>query len=607
MSRGFVTLSFIVVVATAAAAQQPAPGQAGQAVFDRACASCHGAAAAAGTAPTIAILRAMTPEAILNALVNGRMQVQGSALTEAERRSVSEFIAGRALSVAPAAAAAPRCSSSTAVTDPDAAGSWNGWGNGGTNNRYARNGGLSAADLPRLQLKWAFGYAGVAAARAQPAIGGGRLFVASENGEVHALDPRTGCTHWTYKAQSGVRSALVLGTYKNATGAGVAVYFGDAKANAYAVDATSGRELWVRRVDDHAAAAITGGFAVSNGRVFVPVQGLNEEGQGGRGGYKCCTFRGSLVALDANSGAQVWKTYTVGENQPRAVNKDGVQMYGPAGGGIWSAPTIDAKRGFVYVATGNGYSDPPQPTTDAVIAMDVQTGRVRWVNQLTKGDQWTMGCAPQNPDNPACPATMGPDYDFSAAPALTTVRGRDMVVVPQKSGMMFALDPDNEGQTIWQQRIGQGSGLGGQWGGAVDETHAYTGVSDLMSPTPGGMRALDLATGQIAWSVGPQPRLCDAKRPTCRASQGGAVTAIPGAVLSGSLDGGLRAYSSADGKIIWQFDSNQEFATVNGVKANGGGLEGPGPIVSGGMLYFNSGYGGFIGNPGNVLLAFGLD
>jgi polyvinyl alcohol dehydrogenase (cytochrome) len=159
---------------------------------------------------------------------------------------------------------------------------------------------------------------------------------------------------------------------------------------------------------------------------------------------------------------------------------------------------------------------------------------------------------------------------------------------------------------IWQQRIGQGSGLGGQWGGAVDGQNAYFGVSNLLSPNPGGMRAVSLATGQMVWSVGPQKPLCGEGR-TCRPSQGAAVTVIPGAVLSGSLDGGMRAYSTSDGTILWTFDSNREFQTVNGVKALGGGLEGPGAIVSGGMLYFNSGYGGFIGNPGNVLLAFAVE
>jgi polyvinyl alcohol dehydrogenase (cytochrome) len=365
--------------------------------------------------------------------------------------------------------------------------------------------------------------------------------------------------------------------------------------------------LWVRKVDEHPSAAITGAPAVYGGRVYVPVQGLNEEGMGGRGGYQCCTFRGSVSALDANTGAVIWKTYTIEESKPRAKNKDGVQLYGPAGGGIWSSPTVDPQRGFVYVATGNGYADPPQKTTDAIIAMDMKTGAVKWVNQVTPNDQWTMGCRPENPDNPSCPATLGPDFDFSASPALTRVNGRDLLVLPQKSGMAFALDPDNEGKLVWQQRIGKGSGLGGQWGAAADEQNAYIGVSDLQTPTPGGLRALKLATGEVAWSMEPQTRLCNATQPSCRAAQGGAVTVIPGAVLSGSLDGGMRAYSTKDGSILWMFDTNRPFDTVNGVSATGGGIEGPGAIVAGGMVFFNAGYGGVLNRPGNVLLAFGTD
>jgi polyvinyl alcohol dehydrogenase (cytochrome) len=347
-------------------------------------------------------------------------------------------------------------------------------------------------------------------------------------------------------------------------------------------------------------------LALSAGRVYVPVQGLTEEGQGGRGGYQCCTFRGSVSALDANTGAVVWKTYTVEESKPRAKNKDGVQMYGPAGGGIWSAPTVDPQRGFVYVATGNGYAEPAQKTTDAVIALDMKTGAIKWVNQTTPNDLWTMGCRPQNPDNPSCPATLGPDFDFSASPALTRFNGRDMLVVPQKSGMTFALDPDNEGKLLWQQRTGRGSGFGGQWGAAADDQNAYVGVGDLQSPTPGGLRALKLGTGEVAWSMDPPERLCTTSK-SCRAGQGGAVTVIPGAVLSGSLDGGMRAYSTKDGSILWTFDTNRPFDTVNGVRATGGGIEGAGAIVANGMVFFNSGYGGILNRPGNVLLAFGLD
>jgi polyvinyl alcohol dehydrogenase (cytochrome) len=577
----------------------------GPAAYDRACAACHSDTDSG--APTRNVLRAMTPEAILNSLVNGKMQQQGAKLTDADRRAVAEFLAGRPLGTTAASTVNTRCSASPAMSDPSRGPSWNGWGNGTTNARYARDGGVTAAELPKLKLKWAFGYANVNAARAQPAYAGGRLFVASENAEVHALDPKTGCTHWTFVANSGVRTALSVGPYKTARANGYAVYFGDMKANVYAVDANTGVQLWVRKLDQHPAAAITGAPTVHAGRVYVPTQGLSEEGQGGRGGYECCTFRGSVSALDANTGAVIWKTYTIDEPKPRAKNAAGVQLWGPAGGGIWAAPTVDPQRGFVYVATGNGYADPPQKTTDAVIALDMKTGAIKWVNQTTPNDQWTMGCRAQNPDNPSCPATLGPDHDFSASPTLTRVNGRDLLVVPQKSGMAFALDPDNEGRLLWQQRIGRGSGLGGQWGAAADGENAYIGVSDLQTQTPGGLRALKLTNGEIAWSMEPQTRLCNAQQPACRAAQGGAVTVIPGAVLPGSLDGGMRAYSTKDGSILSTFDTNRSFDTVNGVTATGGGIEGPGAIVAGGMVFFNAGYGGILNRPGNVLLAFALD
>jgi polyvinyl alcohol dehydrogenase (cytochrome) len=359
----------------------------------------------------------------------------------------------------------------------------------------------------------------------------------------------------------------------------------------------------MREIDAHDSAAITGSLTVHEGRVYVPVQGLNEEGYGGRGNYPCCTFRGSLSSLDASTGELIWKSYTIAEPEPRGTNADGVQMWGPAGGGIWSPATVDDRRGLVYVATGNGYADPPQPTTDAVIAIDIESGEHRWVNQVTAGDQWAGGCGPRNPDNPACPDVQGPDADFSAPPALASVNGRELLVLPQKSGMAHALDPGDDGALVWQYRIGQGSGLGGQWGGAFDGKNVYIGVADLFAPNPGGLHAIDLATGERVWHAEPQPVLCAPGR-TCRPAQGGPVTVIPGAVLSGSLDGGMRAYSTEDGTVVWQFDTNREFETVNGVEARGGGMDAAGPIVAGGMLFFNSGYGGFIGNPGNVLLAF---
>jgi polyvinyl alcohol dehydrogenase (cytochrome) len=597
-------------LACAGASCDEAAAQDGAAAFRANCATCHLAADEAQdlAVPSAEALRAFTPEAILNSLLNGRMRIQGTPLSEADRRAVSEFLGGRPLRALSAGSSVVSCAASPAFQGAGAEGEWNGWGNGIRNTRFARNGGLTAADLPRLKLKWAFGFADVTSARAQPALVGGRLFVASDSGAVHALDPDSGCAYWSFLAEATVRTGLLVAPYTEPQGsAGWAVYFGDLRGNAYAVDATSGRPVWVRKLDEHPMAAITGTIAYHDGRVFVPVQGLNEEVQGGRPEYECCTFRGSLSALDAGTGNVVWKTYTIAEKQSRGANAAGVPQWGPAGGGIWSSPTIDVERGAVYASTGNGYADPSQPTTDAVIAFDIETGRLRWSQQFIANDNWTLGCGPTNETNANCPRTLGPDYDFAASAALVRVAGRDLLVLPQKSGMAYALDPDQDGALVWEHRFGEGGGRGGQWGSAVDGRQAYFGVADFGRRAPGGMVAVDLASGERAWHRPPEPLLCGAPSRACSAAQGAAVTAIPGAVLSGSLDGGLRAYAADDGRILWQFDTNRDFTTVNGVRANGGSMDGPGPIVAGGLLLVNSGYGGTVSLPGNVLLVFGLD
>lgn len=593
-----------------------AQGAEDELLFTAQCAICHTEATPAPgspneKAPTRAQLRQFNAEAVLTALTSGKMQLQGSLLNDAQKRGVAEFATGKRLSAASVGTATVlnRCSFDRATRDPARTAGWNGHGNGPTATRFqdAKAGGITAADLPRLKLKWAFGYAAVGAARTQPTVAGGKLFVASENGEVHALDPATGCTFWTFKAQAGVRTAPSVAAYKKAGGGrGYAVFVGDTRANMYAIDADTGRQVWVTQIDKHPSAGITGAPIVHDGRVFVGTQGLGEEGRGATNGYQCCTFRGSLTALDTSSGQVLWQTFNVGVPAMRAKNKDGVQMWGPAGGSIWSAPSIDAKRGLVYAATGNGYADPPQPMTDAVVAYDQKTGAVRWHQQIIAADQWAMGCQATNPDNPGCPGTLGPDYDFSATPMLTKVGGRELIVLPQKSGIAYALDPARNGEMVWKRAFGNASGLGGQWGGAVDGQNLYTGTNGFLAK-PGGMSAIRLSDGSLVWQQPPQPLLCGEPKPGCGAGQGAAVTAIPGALLSVSLDGGIRAYSTADGRILWLFDANKEFTTVNGVKANGASMDGPGPVVAHGMVYVNSGYGGLVGRPGNVLLAFGLE
>jgi polyvinyl alcohol dehydrogenase (cytochrome) len=600
------TCKAIGLAAAAAAIALPALAQEaadGGSVYASTCATCH-ANPDVEDAPRLDQLREMAPGAIVNILTNGVMQVQGSTLSSDQQIAVAEFITGKPVDRS-ASFFVDRCERSQPVTTLGGERDWNGWGNGLANARNAARGGLTAADLPKLELKWAFGYANIEQARAQPTYVDGRLFVASENGEVHALDPQTGCTIWSFTAGSGVRTAVNVGPYEKADGSGgFAAYFGDMSANAYAVDANTGELIWTREIDAHPSAAITGPLTIYEGRVFVPTQGLNEEGSGTRNNYPCCTFRGRLEALDASTGKILWDSFTIDAPRSRGKNAAGVEAFGPAGGGIWSPATIDPKRGLVYIATGNGYADPPQPTTDAVIAIDIATGARRWVMQLTPGDTWAGGCPPKSTDNPVCPETLGPDADFSSPPAMVTAGGRDLLVLPQKSGLAYALDAGKNGELVWQYRIGQGTGLGGQWGPSFDGRNAYIGVSDMLSANPGGIHAIDLVTGERVWYTAPANPLC-AGKPQCRPSQGAATTVIPGAVLSGSLDGGMRAYSTDDGSVLWLYDTNRDFETVNKVPAHGGGMDGPGAVVAGGMLFFNAGYGGFGRPGGNVLLAFG--
>jgi polyvinyl alcohol dehydrogenase (cytochrome) len=523
---------------------------------------------------------------------------------------------GRGAPAQTAAPAAPpavtRCTAPTPTTDPAreaARMNWMNWGNDASNSRFAPASGLTAADLPRLKLKWAFGYEGSPSARPQPAMAGGKLFTGSDNGQLQALDPKTGCAYWTFKAEFGVRSGITVGPYKAAGQTKYAAFFGDQRGNAYAVDTITGQQVWKRKVDDYPSAAITGALTIQDGKVFVPLQGLTEEGSGGRGTTACCQFRGSLSALNADTGAVLWKTYLVDEPKLRGKNARGQDAFGPAGGAIWASPTVDLRRRSVYVSTGNAYADPVQPMTDAIVAMDIDTGKVKWVYQATANDNWLGGCGARNNGNLGCPEVQGPDHDFSASPLLATLGtagGRQLLITPQKSGMAHALDPET-GKLVWQYRFGQGAGLGGVWGAAADGQNIYFGVSDGQSPNPGGVRAARLATGEQIWNVpGPQPRLC-AGIARCTASMGAAVTLIPGAVLAGSHDGGLRAYSTEDGKVLWTFDTNKEFTTVNGVKATGASIDGSPLIVADGMIYLNSGYGGIAARPGNVLLAFGLE
>jgi polyvinyl alcohol dehydrogenase (cytochrome) len=576
-------------------------------------------------APQATALKQMSAENAQFALTGGSMQIQAAGLTQSEIRAVIEFVTGKTL-VKEAFPKQAYCADTGAsldqsLTQPH----WNGWGVDAVNNRFQPDAmaKLSAADVPRLKLKWAFGFPGAARAYAQPAVMGGRVFVGSEGKRIYSLNASSGCIYWTMEADTSVRTAITVGRL----GSRWAVYFGDQRANAYAVDAMTGQTLWKTRVNAHPLAMTTGAPTLFEGRLYVPASS-GEEVVGAGPTYSCCTFRGTVTALDAATGKVIWTAYTIPEEaKPTRKNQKGTQLYGPSGAGVWGSPTIDAKKRAIYVATGDSYSDPPARTSDAFVAFDLETGRMLWWRQMTEGDAFNVACGnPALQDN--CPQAKGPDFDFGSSPILVDLpNGRRALIAGQKSGVVHAVDPDREGEVLWQTRLGRGSALGGiQWGPAADGNNIYVALSDIgfrAAPpgTPGarqgllgnvaldprsggGLFALKLGTGERVWTT-PHPGCGD--RAGCSPAQSAAVTAIPGVVFSGSVDGRLRAYSTTDGRILWDVDTARDYETVNGVKGTGGAIDGPGAVIVGGMLYVNSGYALFGGAPGNVLLAFSVD
>lgn len=574
----------------------------GETLFKTYCAACHNGAPDS-RAPNMEVMRQRSPAAILDILANGAMRVQGSSLSGPQRHALAEYLGGSQLVGDPTGAAHGRCDTSPPF-NIDAGAAWNGWGTSITNTRFqsAQAAGLTAAQVPHLELRWAFGFPDATSAWAQPTVVGGRVFVGSQNGTVYSLDAKTGCIHWFFSAHGGVRTAITVGPTAN----GAAVYFGDTNANAYALDASSGKLLWETKVEEHLLARITGAPALYRDRLYVPMSSY-EESQGARPEYGCCTFRGSVTALDTKTGKIIWHSYMIPEApQPRGTSSAGVTLYGPAGVSIWSAPTIDAKRNLIYVGTGNGYTGEEVPTSDSVVALDLTTGKIAWVKQLFPKDIYISGCR-RGSSNPNCNDQKGPDFDFGNSPILAELaNGKEAIVIGQKSGVGWALDPDKQGDIIWEYRAGKGSALGGiEWGSATDNEHAYFAVSDMFTPKPGGLHAVNLRTGERDWFTPPPKPQCPAGQ-RCNAAQPAAVTVIPGVVFLGSNDGTLRAYSSKDGTIIWAVDTNKDFETVNGVPAKGASMLGPGVTIANGMVFAPSGYGAFGGRAGNVLLAFGV-
>jgi len=585
----------------------PAAPLSGETVFQQRCASCHDSGDP--RIPRRDELKKLTVTTITRTLDFGLMASIASPMRRDERDAVAAFLGmpgGNATSPAKAF-----CTDRSVKIDDQAKAVWNGWSPSLANTRYqsADLAGLSVTQVPRLKLKWAYGYDGDIVAFSPPTVLGNQLFVGSAGGVVQALHLDSGCVQWTYQATGGVRAAIRVVPL----GDKHALLFGDQVGWFYALEAETGRQLWKKRPEIHEAVRLTASPVAYKDLVYVPVSSW-EENRPINSAYPCCTFRGSVVAYRIKDGTQVWKTYTI-RDKPKVTGKsEGVDTWGPSGASIWSAPTIDPKRGVMYVTTGDNFSAPATDMSDSILALELNTGRIVWAKQTLPGDIWTSGCNSKG----NCP---GPDYDYGSSALLERLEnGRDVLLAGQKSGVVYALDPDKKGQILWQVRGGQGGINGGvQFGMASDGQKVYAATSDVVRGTPykdpldarptpldpkqgGGLTALRIGTGERVWYV--PPSTCGA-RPDCSPAQAAAVTAIPGVVFSGSLDGHLRAYSAEEGKILWDFDTVRDYETVNGVRASGGALNGPGAVVVGGMLFVNSGYGRNGGMAGNVLLAFG--
>jgi polyvinyl alcohol dehydrogenase (cytochrome) len=609
-------------------AQESSQRPSGEAVFNARCKTCHDPAVE--RAPTRAELAFRAPADIVTALTTGVMAPMAKGLSQPEIEAVALFLApGQQLG---SAGSDQMCAANGPIKA--SASDWPALGPDENSSRFQPKPGINAADVAKLKVKWAFSMSG----GGQPVVVGDWLFITNRNGKFYALDAKTGCVHWAVEDAASRTTPMVI--HSSISPSGWATFIGVGKRVVRAFDAQTGKEIWhSESLENHIASNITGTPVVSGDQLFVPLSS-GEEVFAMQPKYSCCTFRGSLAALDLKTGQKQWQTSMITEPlQPTRTNANGIQMQGPAGAPIWASPTVDAKRGLVYVVTGDSYTDATTNGDDAIVAVEMKTGKVRWRNQVTTNDNFIVGCSgPVKVAN--CPTPTGPDFDFGATPILFKHGNKQILVAGQKSGSVYGVDPDT-GRTLWKTAVGAGSPLGGiEWGIGADSKYVFVPNSDIgevfneiataagaPSPTPEnavagkpGLFALDPFTGKIVWNA-PAPiapchyagdRSKDFTKGACVRAQSAAPAVMPGVVFSGTLDGWFRAYDAATGKILWEFSTTaQTYNTVNGNPAQpGGGIDGMGPTIAGGMVYTMSGFNGAArtgGNGINVLLAFSVD
>ncbi len=580
----------------------------GMALYQAHCAACHDGQVP--RAPHMITFSTMGADTLLNAMNNGVMRAQASALSVTERGVLAGFLAGEAM--APPKPILACAEPISALADSDAA-AMQGWGGNAENHRHSDGAvaGLDRSNVDRLALKWVFAYPGALRARSQPLVHDGVIFVGSQSGDIYALDLESGCAHWIYSAGAEVRSSLSLGQVPGRKSP--VIYMGDFSATVHAIDARDGSLIWRTPVGDHPDATITGSPKLHDGSLYVPISS-SEWATAADPGYACCTFRGGVVSVNAASGELNWRAHVI--DKPAAetgeTNPFGAARKGPAGAPVWNSPTIDAERGVLYVGTGEAYTSPAADTSDAVLAFALATGERQWAKQLLGGDAWNMACFIGEAAN--CPEEDGPDLDIGASTVLWSGDERDYLLVGQKSGDVYALDPDNGGAVVWHNKVGRGGFLGGvHWGMSANDDSLFVPIADttitgrFSGPVFPGIHALDPTSGTKRWYT-PSVADCEGKSPipVCDQGMSAAITSTDQLVFAGTLDGNLKAYDSVSGEIIWSFDTYGEFESVSGEKALGGSIESDGPVLYKGHVIVNSGYQFGARMPGNSLMVFSL-
>ena len=595
-----------------AAMETPHPGKA---VYEQNCASCHDHPEATRS-PALNALKAMRYQTILYALNEGKMKVQSSALSGTQRAAVIDYLAGREATSDEWLTAA-MCSPERRKVNLDAPATVTGFGFDPKNHRRltAAQTGLRTADMRNLELAWAMGFPKATQMRSQPAIVGTTLFLPVADAQrAFAIDVSgPPCVQWVYSHDTPLRTGAAFGQLPNGR---KVIVFGDVASKVHMLDAATGQLLWLQPVGLYSLSLTTGTPAIHGDRVFVPISQY-EISLGGDDKHECCHTHGAVAALDAMTGKKIWTTHTMEEAKPVRDRGDGKMIYGPSGAPIWNSPAIDAKRGVLYVGTGEATSEPAAPTTDAILAIDLKDGRIRWSFQATQNDIFLTGCL-LNRNGLNCPKnSVHRDVDFGASVIVAQRSdGSDVILAGQKSGTVWALDPDRDGKLAWRQDFGEGSPLGGiHWGIAFDGTRVFAPINRPYAAVKAegtqkpGLNAVRVDTGAVEWTYTATPD-CTGKRvelvKACATNIGfsGAPTVIDGAVVSGSLDGFLHAFDAKTGELLYKFDTARSFDTFNGVTASGGAIDNATIVAANGMLFVSSGYGLFGQTPGNVLLAF---